>query len=75
MIKTRIVSSVEKCFLDEKVESFERLEKISMLKNERLSFQFLHVADSQCANYRILCHLTLSGELAWGQAHNLFLCR
>lgn len=64
MIKTRIVSSVEKCFLDEKVESFERLEKISMLKNERLSFQFLHVADSQCANYRILCHLTLSGELA-----------
>ena len=64
MIKARIVSSVEKCFLDENIESFERLKKISMLKNERLSLQLLHVADPELAGCRLLCDLTLSGEPA-----------
>ena len=64
MIKTRIVSSVEKCFLDDRIESFDRLESISMLKNERLSFQLLHTLHTDASDYRQLCSLTLSGELA-----------
>ncbi len=42
MIKTKIVSSLEKVMLDDKFESFRALDKISVLKGERLSFQVIN---------------------------------
>ena len=38
-MRAKIVSSMEKCFLDENVLSKPELSSISMLKNERYSFQ------------------------------------
>ena len=46
MIRTKIVSSLEKCFLDESIDKFEELKSISVLKNERLFVQLLYRLDS-----------------------------
>ena len=47
MIRTKIVSSLEKCFLDESIDRFEELKSISTLKNERLFVQLLYTDDSE----------------------------
>ncbi len=39
MIQLKILPSIEKCFADEQIENKKALTRISMLKNERLSFQ------------------------------------
>ena len=41
MLKTKIVSSQEKIFMDDRIEAFAALDKISVLQGERLSLQFL----------------------------------
>ena len=45
MIKSKIVSSLEKVFIDQKIEDFSSLDKISVLKGERLSFQIIYSYD------------------------------
>ncbi len=37
--KLKVISSLEKCFYDESIDKFPELCEISMLKNEKLSFQ------------------------------------
>ncbi len=64
MIDTRVVSSLEKCFLDDRIECFSPMERISMLKNERLFFQLLHTACGSDTAFRTLCQLTVEGDLA-----------
>lgn len=46
MLKTKIVSSQEKIFIDDHIEVFAALDKISVLQGERLSFQFLSTYSS-----------------------------
>lgn len=46
-IRTKILSSMEKCFLDEKLDSKSELHEISMLRNERLSFQFAYTLEGE----------------------------
>ena len=45
MIKTKITSSLEKPFLDQHVEDFPTLSRISALRGERISFQILFESD------------------------------
>ncbi len=45
MIQTKIVSSLEKCFLDSNIEAYPTLSHLSALKNERVSFQFFYTDD------------------------------
>ena len=45
MILTKIVSAMEKCFLDSSIEAYPTLSHLSALKNERVSFQFFYVDD------------------------------
>ena len=42
MIKTALISSLEKCFLDQQVEDFAPLTALSVLQNERFSLQLIH---------------------------------
>ena len=42
MYKFKIVSSLEKAFIDEKIEKFETLESLSVLRGERFSIQLLY---------------------------------
>jgi len=46
-MKAKIISSLEKCFLDESVDQKPQLGAISMLKNERYSFQVCYEAKEQ----------------------------
>lgn len=64
MVYTKIVSSLEKCFLDSRIEDFEAFEGFSMLKNERLSFQLLYYADLDSPNHDTKMKVTFEGSLA-----------
>ena len=45
MIQTKIVSSLDKIFLDDRITKFHSVSKISMLKNQRLSLQLAFVSN------------------------------
>ena len=47
MIKTKIVSSLEKVFLDQNIDEFSSLERISVLKGERLSVQLIYTYSAE----------------------------
>ena len=67
MIKIKIISSLEKVFVDSSIDSFTPFKKVSVLKGERLSFQIVHVYDTVNSPpiYETLRLMpTLSGELA-----------
>ena len=60
----KILSGLEKCFIDEKAEDKKALESISMLSNERLSFQLVYSAETQ--NYRrcaFKCNLEMESPI------------
>ena len=42
MLKTKIISSLSRVFIDSKLDDFKPLERISALKGERISFQLVH---------------------------------
>ena len=64
MIQTKLVSSLEKCFLDSRLEDFEAFPRFSILKNERLSLQLLYSADLDCPNHDVKMKVTFGGSLA-----------
>ena len=47
MIKTKIVSSLEKVFLDDSLDGFSQIDKISVLKGERLSLQLIYTYEGK----------------------------
>lgn len=50
-MEAKIISSLEKCFLDENIENKPQLKSFSMLKNERFNFS--------------ICFTHLNGKVAW----------
>ncbi len=66
MLKTKLVSSQEKIFFDSSIDSFDTLERISALRGEKLSIQFLHVdsCEGEYLPVRPFCELSLGGDLA-----------
>lgn len=63
-LKIKLLPSVEKCFLDEDIDKKSAITRLSMLKNERLSFQMAYTG---LGMGRTVCKrgkLTISGELA-----------
>jgi hypothetical protein len=63
MLNTKVISSGEKVFLDNTIDIFERLDKISALRGERLSFQLIGQSSSDRAGFHYY-KLSVSGELA-----------
>ena len=65
MLKSKIISSLEKVFVDQKIEDFTSLNYISALKGERLSLQFIyaHDEDFEC-NERLRLAPKIHGELS-----------
>ena len=68
MLKTKIISSLSRVFIDSKLEDFNSLDKISALKGERISFQLVHQRFLEegegIYNYRELFTPKFSGDLA-----------
>ena len=54
MIKTALISSLEKCFPDQQVEDFAPLKALSVLKNERFSVQLLYKSEPDHAGRAIV---------------------
>lgn len=54
MIKTALISSLEKCFPDQQVEDFAPLSALSVLKNERFSVQLLYKSEPDHAGRAIV---------------------
>ena len=61
MIKTALISSLEKCFPDQQVEDFAPLKSLSVLKNERFSVQLLFKSEPDHAGRAIV---RIDGDLA-----------
>ena len=67
MLKTKIVSSQQKAFIDDKIDAYPTLNKISALQGERLSIQLLYVDEGKpYLPKRPYCAVELSGELSRG---------
>ncbi len=66
MIKLKITSSLEKSMLEDKIEKFVPLERISALRGERLSFQIFNTFEYPAGNPTNIpfAKLTAEGELA-----------
>ena len=64
MIKTKLVSSLEKAFVDDKIENFEPISRISVLRGERLSCQLLHTQTAENFVWMFYAPLSFSGSLA-----------
>lgn len=65
MIKTKIVSSQQKAFIDDKIDAYPTLNKITALRGETLSLQLLYVDEGEeYLPKRPYCALELHGTLA-----------
>ncbi len=65
MFRTKIVSSLEKAFLDDSIDSHKTLEHISALRGERVSFQLLYTYELDGEEiYHRLCTPKIEGSLA-----------
>ena len=64
MLTSRIVSSLDKCFPHSMPSDFPPLERISALRGERLSFQYLCRNVAPDAPHRLRCSVKLAGALA-----------
>ena len=62
-IKMRAVSSLEKCFFDEKMENKSEVKEITAFKNERIAFQVLYVCETHEKRIRE-GRVSLTGDLA-----------
>lgn len=64
MITAKIISSLDKCFVDLTTDDFLKISKISMFKNERLSLQFAAYDDKNDGQNFALYEVRLEGEMA-----------
>lgn len=61
-LKLKVISSLEKCFYDDSYEKFPVLSSVSMLKNEKLSFQLL-IKETNENIEKYLASLKIDGSL------------
>jgi hypothetical protein len=65
MLNTKIVSSLEKIFVDESIDKYNALERVSALRGERLSMQLIYAYDRDDLHRTPLYHEpVLTGALA-----------
>ena len=66
MFKTKIISSQDKPFIDQSIEEFSALKRITALGGEKLSIQLLYADEGkeQRLPFRPLAKVSLSGKLA-----------
>ena len=65
MIETRLISSLEKVFLDEEAKNFNEIKKISALRGEKLSLQLVYRYTDEGENLtRLPFYLKIDSELS-----------
>ena len=63
-LQMKMISSLEKCFYSDTLESKKEVNKFTMFRNERLSFQIAYRAEHPDINIERWCPIKLSGALA-----------
>ncbi|MBQ8552126.1 MAG: DUF4091 domain-containing protein [Clostridia bacterium] len=63
-LKIKLMPSTEKCFLDDDIAKKQSLSEISMLKNERLSFQLAYILDGTPSPNHKYCNIKIDSPLA-----------
>lgn len=63
MLETRVISSMEKCFLDQKPQDFNEVKRLRMYKNEKGSVQFLAYNDTR-VRIADLLKIEIEGDLS-----------
>ena len=66
MFKAKLISSLEKVFIDENIEKYDEIKHLSVLKGERFSVQLIYVDEGEDYTFdrRPLLELKLGGVLA-----------
>ena len=64
MIESKLVSSLEKCFYGDDLNKFEQLKSLSVMKNERFSFQLAVRADENAFPKAVFVEVKLKGKLS-----------
>ena len=64
MIQAKIVSSMDKCFLDDTMASHRAVRSVSMLRNQHLSLQLAYTETDVAASHRHLVKVRVLGDLA-----------
>ena len=64
MLRTKLTSSLENCFVDANINDYPALSRLSALKNERISFQLICTFDSPEDLIRYWYNIKLTGTLA-----------
>lgn len=65
MIETKLISSLDKCFIDQTPSDFAEVKSLRMFRNERASIQFAaYDPDEEYENCSHLYHVTVIGELS-----------
>ena len=64
MIQSKIISSMDKCFLDEAITAHSAVKSISMLRNQQLSLQLAYTETDVFAAHHHRVKLRVLGELA-----------
>lgn len=63
MITVKTISSLEKCFIDEDINSKHEYKKGSMLKNDKLSYQICFSSDTEIPGGKMVCKTEVVSEL------------
>lgn len=63
-LQMKMVSSLEKCFWDDPIESKQQKNQFVMFENERLSFQVMYRATDDEINLQRFCPVRIGGALA-----------
>ncbi len=63
MLKTKLVSSLEKCFIDDDYNSFDEVKKINIYKNTDAAFQFLAFDEAEADVARQVFKIKAEGDL------------
>ncbi|MDP4132696.1 MAG: DUF4091 domain-containing protein [Bacillota bacterium] len=64
MVEAKIISSLEKCFIDQKLSDFGELKKARMYRNERFSIQLAACDEDDAWNAGKFYRIEISGPLA-----------
>ena len=65
MLKTKLTSSLEKAFIDDNIDSFPTIDRVTVLKGERFSVQLLYVDEGPeySLAWRPFMNITIGGDL------------
>lgn len=64
MLKTKLISSLEKCFIDDDYNSFEEINKVNIYKNTDAAFQFLAFDGDEADCARKAFKIKAKGDVA-----------